>query len=70
MGNVCSSNKVSEIGDYIDRQAIETIKLLCGDYNENDEKCVSLIKNANKKGSSRSKYISPLIPMLEVIETL
>jgi len=66
----CTEKSNEFYEDVISRSAIDTLKLMCGDFaDEGSDKCEGLLKKYEKLPKATTDWRSPLLPLMELLDT-
>jgi len=66
----CNEKSNDFYEDVISRSAIDTLKLMCGEFaDEGSDKCDGLLKKYEQLPKITTKWKSPLLPLMELLET-
>lgn len=67
----CTEQRLEFFTGYLDRHSIETLKLMCGDFEEQSEKCDNLLNQIQKQKSRQThqpSWSSPILPSIELFD--
>lgn len=67
---VCPEASVTGYESLIDAYAIDVLRLLCGDYTEDSDKCGPLMRKIPKGQKNDPTYNSPLNPFVEILKSI
>ena len=67
--STCSETNVEEIERIIDGYAFDVLQLICGDYNEESDKCVVMLPKTPKRLPSQKRPKSILPPFINILDS-